>query len=169
MKDLTELCDYIDINVDNLLDFICSIDICYIYRYRDIRYKPSIYYFYCEGNISTKDVEQIENYNIWLSFFCDYSGYNVLIYYPKKVKKGELVKVIFKGLYIDGFIYWRHRDIGLFSNTILPLLFLDKLPPNDFINIDMVKRYASYENTKEINTLLELIQGVQITPLNLCK
>ena len=168
MKDLTDLCDYIDINLDNLLDFICSIDVCYICSCRG-RYKPSLYIWSNWRTISNKDVEQIENYNIWLSFFCDYEGYDILIYYPKKVKKGELVKVIFKGGHIDGFIYWRHGIRGLFNDMILPLLFLDKLPPNDFINIDIVKRYASYENTKEINTLLELIQGVQITPLNLCK
>ena len=177
MKDLTSLCNYIHENKDYLLDFIFSIDVCYVWRCRG-RYKPNIYIWAHQGSIREKDFTIIENYTIWLYFFCDYYGYDVLVYYPKNVKKGDKIKVLFRGLYIEGFIYWIHGDLGLFNDIILKLLWLDKLPPNHKINgnndeciwletkdnyTDIVKQYAEYDNTFEINTLIDLVFNAQVS------
>tara|TARA_R100000951_G_C2555094_1_gene153723 strand:+ start:121 stop:666 length:546 start_codon:yes stop_codon:yes gene_type:complete len=176
MKDLTNLCNYINENIDYLVDFISSIDVCYVWRCRG-RYKPYISWAH-QGSIQEKDFPIIKNYTIWLYFFCDYDGYDVLVYYPKNVKKGDRIKVLFKGLYIEGFIHWIHGDLGLFSEMIHPLLYLDKLPPNHIINnkydeciwletkenyTDIVKQYAEYDNTFEINTLIYLVFDAQLS------
>ena len=162
MKNLTNLCNYIYENIDYLVDFICSIDVLYLWNCRG-KYKPKVNMWAFYGSISEKDFPLIKNYNIWLTFFCDYIGYDILIYYPKNVKKGDRIKVLFKGLNIDGFIYWHHGNIGLFDDFILPLLYLDKLPLSDTrINIlDVVNLYSKYDNTYEINNLLDITKSIQ--------
>ena len=106
--------------------FIKDIDTCYTWFCRG-KYKPNINQWYFEGTVSNSDVPAIDGYNIWLCFFCEYTGIETLVYYPKTYKKGELVKIIFKGENIDSCISWLHGEKGLYKEIIHPLLLLDKI------------------------------------------
>jgi len=112
-------------NSNTCNDSIFDTDVCYTWRCRG-RYRPNIKTWSYYGSVSNKQVPQIDQYDIWLAFFCDYTGIETLIYYPKACKKGEIINVIFSGENIKTNIVWRHSDTGLFRNIIYPLLFLDK-------------------------------------------
>jgi hypothetical protein len=119
MEPLNNLVD--SINLDNLID---SSDTCYVWSYSS--YKPSLRIWHCKGLINKDDYPKKDNYKLWLCFFCDYIGYDVLIYYPENQNNLEPIRVLFVGAKIQGFINWIHGDSGLFGEVILPLLFLEK-------------------------------------------
>ena len=157
MKNLTSLCEFINNNKRHLNDFITNIDVCYLWNCNGT-YKPKLNFWSFYGSIKKNYFPKIHDYNIWLTFFCDYIGYNVLIYYPKNPKKGELIKVIFKGLNIKGFINWEHGLNGLFFTMIFPLLFLDKL--NNIIKVMIIDK--GLPNTEII---LEKFERFQMTDI----
>ena len=78
-------------------------------------------------DLKEKNYPLIDGYKLWLNFFCDFVGYDVSIYYPKSKIIGDVIKVIFKGAFIDGYINWVHGQEGLFKDIIQPLLVLEKM------------------------------------------
>jgi hypothetical protein len=125
----------------------------------DVRYQPTYRWFITTRHSkSDKSIRPSppSGYRTWLQIFADTAGYYVYVYYPKYVKKGQQIKVIYDGSFFRGFVNWVHGEEGLFQDSIWPFLALEHYFDGSDQRIeDWVDRRVMYQHDRMIQLVNE--------------
>lgn len=108
----------------------------FILNAHGLRCQPSIKSWHTNHK-KVKRPKPPEGFSVWLDIFEDFEGMSYYVFYPKGVRKGKHIEVLFSGCFFNGFIDWVHGEAGLFNPYIYELLVLENFhcsSDSDIIN-----------------------------------